>query len=158
MSTITDAWQSSRIPREPCFRIWEAKDHIGLGIRDEPGSFCWADLSTPDTQTASRFYSQLFGWSIEPGKEASGYLHIKNGEDFIIGGIPPAQRRDPNAPTHWFTGMLVANCDASTAKAKGELACTRTAWGPTTTENVGRMTFLSDPQGAGFALFEPHRR
>ncbi len=142
-------------PTGAVFSIWEAKDHIGLSIRDEPGSFCWADLSTPDTQTASKFYSQLFEWSIESGQDPSGYLHIKNGEDFI-GGIPPPQHRDPNAPPHWFIYMLVANCDASTAKAK-ELGA-RVYMGPMTAENVGRMTFLADPQGAGFALFEPHRR
>ncbi len=143
-------------PTGAVFSIWQAKDHQGLAIRDEPGSFCWADLSTPDTQRPRpRFYSQLFGWSIESGQDDSGYLHIKNGEDFI-GGIPPAQRRDPNAPPHWFIYIFVADCDASTAKAK-ELGA-RVFMGPITTENVGRMTFLADPQGAGFALFEPDRR
>ncbi len=155
MSTTTDAWRFSRIPLEPCFRSGRPKTTSGLAIKDEPGSFCWADLSTPDPKTASNFYSQLFGWSIESGQDASGYLHIKNGEDFI-GGVPPAQHRDPNAPPHWLIYILVANCDASTAKAK-ELGA-RVFMGPTTAENVGRMTFLADPQGAALALFEPHRR
>jgi uncharacterized protein len=142
-------------PASAVFSIWQAKDHIGLAIKDEPGSFCWADLSTPDPQTASTFYSQLFGWSIEAGQDASGYLHIKNGEDFI-GGIPPAQHRDPNAPPHWLIYLLVTDCEASTAKAK-ELGA-RVYTGPMTMENVGRMTVLADPQGATFALFEPHGR
>jgi len=30
-----------------------------------PGTFCWADLGTPDADAAKRFYTALFGWSAE---------------------------------------------------------------------------------------------
>ena len=30
-----------------------------------PGTFCWADLGTPDAAAAKRFYTGLFGWSVE---------------------------------------------------------------------------------------------
>jgi uncharacterized protein len=49
--------------------------------------------------------------------------------------------------------FLVDNCDASAAKAKelgGKLLMP-----PTTMEKVGRIAIIDDPQGAGFALFQP---
>jgi uncharacterized protein len=108
-------------------------------------------LNTPDAKTAGEFYGRVFGWSIDAGQDGSGYLHIKNGEEFI-GGIPPKEQRDPNAPPHWLIYILVSDCDASTAKAK-ELGA-RIYAGPMTIEKVGRITVLADPQGAVFALFQ----
>jgi predicted enzyme related to lactoylglutathione lyase len=43
---------------------------------------------SPDVEKASAFYKTLFGWEISKGEnDNSGYLHIKNGAEFI-GGIP----------------------------------------------------------------------
>src|ERR1051325_10557080 len=87
--------------------IWQAKMHSGVGITGVPGTFCWADLSTPNPDGAKAFYESVFGWQIAPGEhDTSGYLHIKNGEQFI-GGVPPAQHRNPNAPPHWLIYILV---------------------------------------------------
>jgi predicted enzyme related to lactoylglutathione lyase len=120
----------------------------------EDGTLCWADLSTPDQGRASKFYSDLFGWKMmadTDDKPPSGYLHIVNGEDFI-GGIPPAQHRDPNVAPHWLPYFQVSNCDASAAKAKelGGKFCLA----PMTMEGVGRMAVIADTQGAVFAIFQ----
>ena len=141
-------------PTGAVFSAWQDKQHTGIGVKDEPGSLCWADLNTPDQQTAANFYSKLFGWEIEPQHGGSGYLHIKNGEDYI-GGIPPAEHQNPNAPPHWLLYFLVSECDASTDKAK-ELGA-RVYMGPMTMEKVGRLSILADPQGAVFSLFETRR-
>ena len=40
----------------------------------EPGTPSWVDLGTSDPAEASRFYADLFGWSIVEGPpEAGGY-------------------------------------------------------------------------------------
>jgi predicted enzyme related to lactoylglutathione lyase len=139
-----------RDPGGAVFLIWEPKDHTGIGVQGENGSFCWADLNTPDQQAAAKFYADLFGWTLDPG--GAGYLHLKNG-DVPIGGIPAATQRDPHAPPHWLIYIQVDDCDLSTAKAK-ELGA-NVFMGPMTLENVGRMTVLADPQGAVFSLFQP---
>jgi uncharacterized protein len=116
------------------------------------GTLCWADLSTPDPDRAKQFYEKLFGWKITPGQnDTSGYLHIKNGEEFI-GGIPPAQHRDPHSPPHWLSYFLVNDVDA-TAKKGAELGG-RMYLPPMSLENVGRFAVLADPQGAAFAIFQ----
>jgi hypothetical protein len=135
------------------FAIWQPKTHKGFGVAGVPGTLCWADLSTADPAAAKPFYEAVFGWQIAPGEhDSSGYLHIKNGEQFI-GGIPPAQHRNPNAPPHWLGYFLVTDADASTAKAK-ELGA-QVYFGPMTMENVGRWSVIADPQGAISALFQP---
>jgi predicted enzyme related to lactoylglutathione lyase len=143
MSTIAD-------PTGAVFNIWESKEHPGIGVQAENGSFCWADLSTSGAARAAAFYTKLFGWSIENGKD--DYAHIVNNGDFI-GGIPPASHRKPGMPAHWLLYFQTSDCDASTAKAK-QLGAT-IHMGPMSMEKVGRMTVLADPQGAVFSLFQP---
>lgn len=140
-------------PAGAVFAVWQPKSHKGVGITGENGTVCWADLSTPDPATARRFYHDLFGWNfVEGEKDTSGYLHIKNHEQFI-GGVPPASQRDPRVPPHWLIYFQVAVCDASSAKATNEGA--QTLLQPTDLEDVGRFAVLKDPQGAAFALFQP---
>jgi len=139
-------------PTGAVFSVWQPKSHPGIQVAGEPGVLCWADLSTGDVAAAKKFYEAVFGWQISPGeKDTSGYLHVKNGEHFI-GGVPPAEYRDPKAPPHWLLYFQVAKCDASTAKAK-ELGA-RVYVEPMTMENVGRWSVVADPQGAVFSLFE----
>jgi uncharacterized protein len=138
-------------PTGATFCVWQAAKNTGIGIAGVAGTLCWADLSTPDTKRAGDFYSGLFGWNIMAGEnDKSGYLHIKNGEHFI-GGIPPAEHRQPGVPAHWLAYFWVDDVDASAAKAKqlGAKLCLD----PMTIENVGRMAVIADPQGAAFAIF-----
>jgi len=133
------------------FSIWQPKQHTGTGVTGVPGTLCWADLIT-DPPVASKFYAAVFGWELTPGQDGSGYLHIKNGPEFI-GGIPPVEHRPPNLPPHWVLYFLVENCDASAAKAK-DLGAT-ILMEPSTMEKVGRIAIVDDAQSAGFALFQP---
>jgi predicted enzyme related to lactoylglutathione lyase len=133
------------------FCVWQAAKNTGIGIAHVAGTLCWADLSTPDAKRATDFYSGLFGWQIMADeKDKSGYLHIKNGEQFI-GGIPPAAHRQPGVPPHWLPYFWVDDVDTSAAKAK-QLGAKLYAE-PMTIENVGRMAVIADPQAAVFAIF-----
>jgi len=143
-------------PTGPMFCIWQVKTSTGIGISGVPGSLCWADLSTGDPGRAAEFYSGLFGWQIEASEnDPSGYLHIKNGNDFI-GGVQPSSHRNPNAPPHWLPYFLVDDVKASAEKAK-ELGGKWMA-PPMTMEHVGDMAVIGDPQGAVFAIFKPEPR
>jgi uncharacterized protein len=144
-----------RDPTGAHFCVWQALKRSGIGVADTDGALCWADLSTPDVTRASEFYSALFGWAmVKDEKDPSGYVHIKNGEQFI-GGIPPAAHRQPGMPPHWLPYFLVADVDATAAKAKQGGANIYLA--PMSMENVGRMSVIADPQGAVFAIFKSAR-
>ncbi len=143
-------------PTGAAFCIWQAAKGIGIQIAGVSGTLCWADLSTGDPGRAKTFYEGLFGWQVTLAEnDSSGYLHIKNGKEFI-GGIPPAEFRNPNFPPYWVIYILVDDVDASAAKAKEMGAAIYQA--PMSVENVGRVAILADPQGAAFAIFTPSPR
>jgi hypothetical protein len=138
------------------FCLWQAKETAGVGAKGVDGAFCWADLNTPDVQRASEFYSKLCGWIFEKSaNDSSGYLHIKNGDEYI-GGVPPHQAGSPLLPPHWLLYFQTSDCDKTVAKAKGNGA--QVYFGPVSMENVGRFAVLADPQGAGFAVFQSARK
>ena len=142
-------------PTGAVFCVWQANKNAGIGISQVNGTLCWADLSTPDPKRAADFYSGLFGWQANSApKDASGYLHIKNGEQHI-GGIPPAAHRQAGAPPHWLTYFQVDDVDATANKAKEMGANLHLP--PKTMEGVGRMSVIADPQGAVFAIFKSAR-
>jgi predicted enzyme related to lactoylglutathione lyase len=143
-------------PTGAVFQIWQEKRPNANSIAGVPGTVCWADLNTRDVESAAKFYKAVFGWEIAPGEhDTSGYLHIKNGEQFI-GGMPPAHMMPPNVPPHWLLYYLVEDCDKSTARLT-ELGG-RVLMPPMTLEKVGRFSVVADPQGAVFSLFMPERR
>jgi predicted enzyme related to lactoylglutathione lyase len=136
------------------FCVWQAKSPSGIGIGGD-GTLCWADLSTPDPKRAAEFYSGLLGWQIIADEhDPSGYLHIRNGEQFI-GGIPPANMKFPNAPPHWLIYFQVADCEATAAKAAKSGA--KLLMPPRLMEKVGTIGIVADPQGAVFAIFKSAR-
>ncbi len=137
-------------PTGAAFCLWQAKQKPSA-VTEVEGTLCWADLNTPDPEQAGKFYSGLFGWKLESSPhDASGYLHIKNGEQYI-GGVPPTQNRPPS-PAHWLPYIQVSNCDAIATKAKQ--AGARFHLEPMTMEGVGRFAVIADPQGAVFAIFQ----
>lgn len=144
-------------PTGAVFSVWHAKRHSGFGIKGVPGTFCVADLSTPDQDAAGRFYEQLFGWRVgkEDEKPAHNYYHLFNHNEFIGGILPPAFR-DPNAPPYWQIYLQVSDCDATAAKATKLGA--QLYMPPMPIEDIGRMAVLADPQGAAFAIFEASHR
>jgi predicted enzyme related to lactoylglutathione lyase len=90
-----------------------------------------------------------------PGEnDPSGYLHIKNGEHFI-GGIPPAAQRQPGEATYWLAYFQVDDVDTTAKKAEGMGA--KLYLPPMSMEGVGRMSVMADPQGAVFAIFKSAR-
>jgi uncharacterized protein len=140
-------------PTGVVFSIWQPKDNQGIGIAGVDGALCWADLMTPDAGRAKTFYSEVFGWHVEPGQnDPSGYLHIKNGDQFI-GGVPFSAGLPPGVPPHWLLYFQTSNADAAAEKAKSLGG--KIFMGPMTMESVGRWAILADPQGAVFAAFQP---
>ncbi|HLW76962.1 MAG TPA: VOC family protein, partial [Bryobacteraceae bacterium] len=138
-------------PTGAIFQLWQAKRNPGIGIAGVEGTLCWADLSTGDPPRAKQFYEGLFGWNLATGEnDPSGYLHIRNGQDFI-GGVPSTANRAPNAPACWMVYFFVNDVDASTAKVAALGG--KVVMPAMTMEGVGRFSVVCDPQGATFLLF-----
>jgi uncharacterized protein len=145
-----------RDPTGAVFSVWQANRNQGIGVANEDNSFCWADLNTPDQDRAAKFYSSVFGWKLERGKQdySSGYLHIQNGEDFI-GGVPPSAYLDSRAPAHWLLYFMVA--EVAAAETKAASLGGRILMPARHMEGVGTWAIISDPQGAVLSVFKSDR-
>ena len=43
-----------------------------------PGTFCWVELATTDGEAAKKFYSGLFGWTIDDRPMGPGMVRSKS--------------------------------------------------------------------------------
>jgi predicted enzyme related to lactoylglutathione lyase len=120
-----------------------------------PGTFCWADLGTPDAAAAIRFYTTLFGWTAEDrpmGPDASYTMLHADGRSVAA---LYRQEAPQHGPPHWLSYISVASASYAAARAKalgGTLLME-----PFDVLDVGRMAMVQDPAGAVVALWEPRR-
>jgi len=137
-------------PSGAAVALWQADQHIGAGLVNEPGTVMWNELITDDPAAAA-FYEQVLGVTTAPmGDPAFGdyTLFLVNGE--MVGGTVAPQM--PGVPNHWHVYFAVTGADATVAKA-AELGGSVLAE-PFDTP-VGRMAVISDPQGATFSILQP---
>jgi predicted enzyme related to lactoylglutathione lyase len=140
-------------PTGAVFQVWEAKKNIGAKVLSEPGALCWSELTTRDTGAAETFYTALFGWTAKHSAPGSGmdYTEFHNQGQSGVGMMAMPAQMPAGVPSFWMPYFQVADCDASTGKAK-ELGAGVTV-PPQDIPHTGRFAVLTDQQGAMFAVF-----
>ncbi|NER84719.1 MAG: VOC family protein [Leptolyngbya sp. SIO1D8] len=153
-----DVMESGRMsliqdPTGAVFALWQPKQHIGADLVNEFGTFCWNELQTKDLETATQFYSGLFGWQTRTTKNALGgeYVEFLRGEHSGAGMIE-IQADWGDVPPNWVVYFTVENCNATLEKAKALGG--RVDMDPIELEDVGRFAIVQDPQGAYFTVIE----
>jgi predicted enzyme related to lactoylglutathione lyase len=138
-------------PQGAYFLVWQPKAHIGASLVNAPGALCWNELATPDIGASSGFYSELFGWTLEPmeGMEMP-YSVIRTAAGNSNGGIRGLM---PQEPPNWLVYIGSEDAGGTAAKAQ-ELGGTLVA-GPFPV-GPGQAAVVRDPQGGVFALFSGH--
>ena len=158
-----DARQQGRLailadPQGAYFGLWQAYDHVGARIVNEPGSLCWNQLATSDVPGAVEFYGQVFGWKlvqVRLGDDVPPYNSLTLNGRPVAGATPledepgAAAKKGLAARSHWIAHFAVADCDATL-----ELV---TANGGTierepATSLAGRGASCRDPLGAYFSI------
>lgn len=135
--------------------VWQAYEHIGIGMAGEPGSLIWTQLNAKDPDKAKPFYTGLLGWTYQDNPNPMGGTYtmwMRPGETNATAGMMPMPPDAP-APSHWLTYWGTADCNASHAKAMSLGA--KAYHGPEDIPGMGRFAVMADPQGAVFALFQP---
>jgi hypothetical protein len=103
-------------------------------------------LSKAPDETA-RFYSALFGWTVDAGNPM-GYRQINTGSvKGIQGGIWPAP---PQAPS--FVQLFIAVDDVTAAAQKAQEMGAKLLIPATKLADGDEMAVLLDPQGLSFAV------
>lgn len=142
-------------PTGAVFALWQARQHIGSVLVNEPSAPTWNELATRDTKAARAFYTSLFGWGAE--EQPMGpmkYTVFKNG-DRPAGGMYDMPKEWAEVPPHWMVYFAVDDCDGTAEKVMGLGG--RVTAPPADIPNVGRFAILLDPQGAAFAVLKPAR-
>jgi uncharacterized protein len=167
------------------FSVWQAKQHIGAQLVNEPGTWSFSDLNTRDVNRASAFYGDVFGWvaeTTEGGGMEFSFLRLPGYGDFLVekvnpdlravqaevgappgfedviaGLVPMTRDRFPDdVPAHWSVTFLVDDADASAARAE-ELGGTILV--APMDAGPTRIAVVRDPQGTVFTAsrFYPER-
>jgi predicted enzyme related to lactoylglutathione lyase len=128
--------------------LWQANQHIGASLVNEPGTVTWNELIT-DNPAAVPFYEQVLGvttTTMEMGEDKYTMFHVGGKE--VAGSMPPQMAGVPN---HWQVYFAVADADAAAAKIKqlGGSVMVEPFDTP-----IGKMAVVADPQGAVFSLFQ----
>jgi predicted enzyme related to lactoylglutathione lyase len=132
--------------------VWQAREHTGAELANEPGTFCWNELDTRDLAAARAFYPAVFGWTIhDAGIDGMEYYEIKRG-DATVGGMMPMPPAVPaQVPSNWLTYFAVDDTDAAVAKIKD-------LGGAVMAEPMdipaGRFAVVTGPHGEAFGIIK----
>jgi predicted enzyme related to lactoylglutathione lyase len=165
-------------PEGAAFGVWEAKEHKGARLVNDPGGLVFNSLNTRDVEGARSFYGSVFGWQTgDIGGAAEGWTlpgygdwlereHHPNlrrqmaeagapeGFEDVVASIVPIADHQPNTPPHWSVTFATADADATAAKAtdlRGQVIVPPFDAPWSTSTYTIRVTVLADPQGATFA-------
>lgn len=132
------------------FSFWQADQHIGSQVNDEPGSAAWYELYTPNAQQACDFYTALLAATADPMPGGLEYYVLKHGEHMLAGVMQIDPAWGP-MPPYWVAYFGVTNADAAVEKviANGGAIMGAIDDGP-----FGRIAALRDVQGAAFKIVE----
>ena len=145
-------------PQGAFFAIWQAKQHIGCRVKNEPGAMCWNELLTPDRDGGIEFYLKVLG--VERGEVMApmDYAMLRAGGTEVAGVLQITPEMG-EFPPHWSVYFGVENVDAAVEKAQslgGNVYVPGTDIVPVEGQPpIGRFAALADPQGAPFSIFQP---
>ncbi|RMH87384.1 MAG: VOC family protein [Calditrichaeota bacterium] len=128
---------------------------MGQITQHPEGTFCWYELLAEDLSLARAFYTQLFGWSTQDNPIGEGLVYVmlqKDGQDVgAMYQISDSQKKSGLRPG-WLSYIAVDNVDATAEQARSLGA--QVVYEPLDVFTAGRMSLLTDPAGAFFALWQ----
>lgn len=140
-------------PAGAVISLWQAGEHHGAAVTDEPGTLTWVELTTSDVAAAQEFYGTVFGWGVKPSDDDS-YAEFTLGGKSVAGVMPKPAEMPAGVPPYWMPYFQVVDPDRTAAEAAA-LGGTVVAPPDDIPGDGGRYAVLADPQGAMFGLYRP---
>jgi predicted enzyme related to lactoylglutathione lyase len=156
-------------PAGAAFSVWQAREHRGATVVNEPGSLNFNDLRTRDIDGARAFYGAVFGWEVldiggglawalpgygdfleqrTPGtRENMAQMGAPERFEDVVASLAPIADDEPDVPSHWGLTFGVEDADAIASRA-ADLGG-RVVVPPFDAPWV-RTTVIADPAGATF--------
>jgi len=144
-------------PSGAFFAVWQPKDMKGFDLKNAPGSYGWAELTSSAIDKAKAFYEKVFGWGEKTSPMGEGnppyteFLH----EGQSIAGAWDMASMPQGMPSAWLIYFTVDDVDKSNKKALDLGA--KQMMEPQAFPG-GRFSIVIDPQGAGFGLLKMQPR
>jgi len=114
------------------------------------GRFVWHELVTTDAAVATKFYTGLFGWTVQENPiPGGGTYRVFSQGSVMVGG---AMTAPPGVPSNWLVYIGVEDVDVSAKKITdlgGKIMVP-----PTTVPDMLRFACGTDPQGAAFGIMK----
>ncbi len=135
-------------PMGAAFGIWQAREHIGAAIVNEPGSLTWNELNTANVQEAVGFYETVFGHTSQAMTRSSGAAYA-----FLLSGQRPvaAVNEAADEPSEWLVYFAVEDMEAALNVV--ESSGGTVLWGPKRAV-TGILAELADSAGARFRVIQ----
>jgi predicted enzyme related to lactoylglutathione lyase len=115
------------------------------------GEPSWQDHGSGDAETASEFYTALFGWEIPPGDPEMGEYRNCKLDGKLVAGMGP--NMDPNMPNAWSSYINVESAEEIAKLVTDNGGQVIVA--PLTIADFGTMAVFSDPTGAVMGVWQP---
>ena len=153
---VMDAGRMSMVadPTGAAVALWQAKNHIGATLANEPGTVIWNECFTDDIETAADFYDTVLGTnhgSMDTGGPEP-YIAFNVGERPVGGYFHRDVKAHGEMPNVWI--VYFASADIADTVDKINAAGGKVLNGPFDTA-VGPMIVAQDPQGAIFQAMQP---
>src|SRR5260370_27868317 len=115
------------------------------------GRFAWYELITTDTGAAEAFYAKVLGWGARDASTPDLAYTLFTGGSALVGGLMdlPEDARKLGATPRWMGYVSVDDVDATADRIKRFGGA---VYVPPTNSNIGRISFVADPQTATLAL------
>jgi uncharacterized protein len=128
---------------------WQATQMPGFQTHG-PNSFGWAEVNARGVDKAIPFYERVFGWTPKPsGSPDQPYTEFQVDGDSLAGAAEMSPVFPPSVPSHWLVYFTVDDVDSAHKKAID--AGARELLAPLDFPG-GRMSIVTDPEGAAFGL------
>jgi predicted enzyme related to lactoylglutathione lyase len=134
-------------PQGNPFGLWQAGQHTGVRIYNQPGAVVWNEAAVDDPGAAREFYGAVFGFRFDEVPDAGGYTTFATG-DRPLGGLGASQ---PALPKGWSACFSVASTDEAVADV--EAAGGKVLMAAEDTP-FGRFAVVEDPWGAAFEVMQ----
>lgn len=137
-------------PTGAVFGVWQAGNHIGASLVNEPGGLVWEDLRSPDPDTARAFYAIVFGHVMDAlpmaGTDYATFRHPD--EEAPLGGMGGLMGSERS---QWLAYFCVPDAAVAVAVAAAQRAGGKVL-GTDYGTPFGDMAHLADPAGAEFLV------
>ncbi len=125
-------------------------NNISKSEKKQAASIVWFGIPADNPERAKTFYSNLFGWKINPFPGGGDYWHIDTGghDQTPDGGLK--RREHPQEPiTNYVSVDSVAEFSKKIEKLGGEICMAKT-----TVPQMGYFAICQDTEGNSFGIWQ----